>query len=385
MTAPRLLYVVNNPAFFLSHRVTLARAAQEAGYDVHVATMPGDAAQDIVALGMQHHCIPMSRSGKNPIQELGTLWALFRLFKRIRPDVVHLVTIKPVLYGGLAARLAGVHGMVAAISGLGYIFIQPGAKAAMVRRIVAMLYRSALGHRNSRVIFQNASDRQTLTDLGAVRKDQIVMIRGAGVDLSLYPDVPPPSTPPVVVTMAARLLLDKGVREFVDAARLLHARQVPVRMQMAGEPDAGNPASVQPADVAAWNAEGVVECLGERHDIPQLYAQSHIVALPSYREGLPKALLEAAAAGRAVVTTDVPGCRDAIDPDDTGILVPVRDAHALAAAIENLVNAPEKRVALGRAGRALALRAFDLREVERTHVALYDALCGKSDVSTSIQ
>jgi len=385
MTAPRLLFVVNNPAFFLSHRVALAQAAQAAGYDVHVATMPGESTQAIVALGMQHHPIPMTRSGKNPIQELKTIAALYRLFKHLKPDVVHLVTIKPVLYGGLAARLAGVRGMVAAISGLGFIFIQPGAWAALIRRIVAVLYRCALGHPNSRVIFQNSSDRRTLTDLGAVRDEQVVMIRGAGVDLSLYPEIAPPDTPPVVVTMAARLLFDKGVREFVEAARLLRARQVPVLMQLAGDPDLGNPASVQPSDVTQWNAEGAVVCLGERHDIPALYAQSHIVVLPSYREGLPKALLEAAAAGRAVVTTDVPGCRDAIDPDETGLLVPVRDSEALANAIERLVSQPDLRESLGRAGRVLAQRAFDLREVERTHVKIYDELCGRAEVSRSIQ
>ncbi|MFA4913606.1 MAG: glycosyltransferase family 4 protein [Burkholderiaceae bacterium] len=383
--APRLLFVVNNPDFFLSHRAGLARAAQRAGYDVHLATMPGERVATIQAMGITHHALRMTRSGTHPLQELRTLIELYRLFRRVRPDVVHLVTIKPVLYGGIAARLARVPGLVAAISGLGFVFMREGARGTIVRRVVATLYRWALGHRHSRVVFQNAADRDTLAALGAVRADQVVMIRGAGVDLALFDGSPEPSSPPVVVTMAARLLRDKGVVEFVQAARLLRERGVAVRMQLAGAPDEGNPASLQADDVRAWQQEGVVACLGERGDIAEIYAQSHIVALPSYREGLPKSLLEAAAAGRVVVTTDVPGCRDAIDPDETGVLVPVRDAVALADAIERLAHDAGKRRQMGAAGRALALRAFDVADVERTHVAIYDALRGAGPNKASTQ
>jgi len=375
-TRPRtLMFVVNNPAFFLSHRLPLALAAQAAGYAVHVATMGGESVTRIEALGMTHHNVPMTRSGKQPLQELGTIVALRRLFKQVQPDVVHLVTIKPVLYGGIAARLAGVPGMVAAISGLGFIFMQGGVRARIVRAIVARLYRVALGHPNSRVIFQNQSDRGMLAQLGAIRDDQVVMIRGAGVELSDFAAAPPPPAPPVVVTMAARLLIDKGVREYVEAARLLRERGVPVKMRLAGNPDPGNPASITDDEVAAWRAQGDVECLGERDDIPALYADSHIVALPSYREGLPKALLEAAAAGRAVVTTDVPGCRDAIEPDVTGVLVPVKDAASLADTIGQLAQDETMRTSMGLAGRALAEQAFDVREVAGKHVHVYDMLC----------
>ena len=382
--ARRLLFVVNNPDFFLSHRLGLAQAAQAAGYDVHLATMPGASVASIQAMGITHHALPMTRSGANPIQEWRTLTALVRLFRQIAPDVVHLVTIKPVLYGGIAARLARVRGMVAAISGLGFVFVRPGAKAALLRRVVGVLYRLALGHPNSRVIFQNAADRDVLRGLNAVRAEQVVMIRGAGVDLDLFQDVPEPAAPPVVVTMAARLLRDKGVCEMVQAARILKEQGLAVRVQLAGAPDEGNPASVRHADVQAWQQEGTVTCLGERKDIARLYADSHIVALPSYREGLPKALLEAAAAGRAVITTDVPGCRDAIDPDRTGLLVPVRDAQALADAIARLAQDEALRRQMGRAGRVLAQDAFDVRDVQRTHVAIYDALSAPP-VKASIQ
>ncbi|WKK18541.1 glycosyltransferase family 4 protein [Achromobacter insolitus] len=373
-TGRRLLFVVNNPAFFMSHRVPVALAAQQAGYDVHVATMDGPAVADIQALGMTHHVIPMTRSGKHPLQELSTLLALIRLFRRLRPQIVHLVTIKPVLYGGIAARVARVPGMVAAISGLGFVFLSNSLKMKLVRAVVARLYRLALGHPNSRVIFQNASDRDMLKSLGAVRDAQVVIIRGAGVDLDEYRALPELAAPPVVVTMVARLLRDKGVQEFVQAARLLKERGLPVTMQMVGGVDAGNPASATQEDVDAWQREGCVRALGERSDVAALYAASHIAVLPSYREGLPKSLIEAAACGRAVVTTDVPGCRDAIEPGETGLLVPVRDAQALADAIARLAENPALRQSMGAAGRALAEREFNIERVARIHVEIYDQL-----------
>lgn len=370
----RLMFVVNNPAFFMSHRVPVALAAQQAGYDVHVATMDGPAVAEIQSLGMTHHAIPMTRSGKHPLQELNTLRALVRLFRRVRPDVVHLVTIKPVLYGGIAARLARVPGMVAAISGLGFVFLSNSLKMRLVRAVVARLYRVALGHPNSRVIFQNANDRDLLKSLGAVRDEQVVMIRGAGVDLDAYRATPEPPSPPVVVTMVARLLRDKGVREFVEAASILRKRGLPVTMQLVGGVDAGNPTSATQQEVDAWQRDGAVEALGERSDIASLYAACHIAVLPSYREGLPKSLIEAAASGRAVVTTDVPGCRDAIEPGKTGLLVPVRDAPALADAIARLVEDAALRQSMGEAGRKLAESEFDIRRVARVHVELYEAL-----------
>jgi len=377
MTAPRLLFVVNNPAFFLSHRLPLALAAQRAGYDVHVATMAGDSVPQILAHGLAHHAIPMTRSGKQPLQELRTLWALYRLLRRLRPALVHLVTIKPVLYGGIAARLARVPAMVSAISGLGFVFVARGPKAALVRRVVATLYRLALGHRNSRIVFQNANDCELLRGLGAVRDGQAVMIRGSGVDLAEYPAVPEPP-PPVTALMVARLLRDKGVLEFVEAARLLQRQGAGVRMLLAGGVDPGNPASVSQADVDGWQQEGCIEALGERSDVAALYAASHIAILPSYREGLPRSLIEAAACGRAVVTTDVPGCRDAIEPGETGLLVPPRDAAALAGAIARLAADPALRQRMGVAGRALAEREFDIEDVCRKHLDIYQALLARA-------
>ena len=368
-----LLIVVNNPAFFLSHRLPLALAAMRAGFDVHVATMAGPSVSRIVAHGLTHHAIPMSRSGKNPLRELGSLFALWRLFRRVRPDLVHVVTIKPVLYGSIAARLAGVPALVAAVSGLGYVFTRDGGRFDPVRAAVLALYRLAFAHPNSRVIFQNDADREVLDKVGVVRPDQVAMIRGSGVDLSVFQASPEPDGP-IRVVMAARLLRDKGVGEFVAAARLSAARYPAMRWILAGSPDRGNPASVTEGDIEAWRREGVVDCVGERDDVPTLYRNAHIVVLPSYREGLPKSLVEAAACARAVVTTDVPGCRDAIEAGVTGLLVPVRDARALAEAVWGLADDPARRRAMGVAGRRLAERAFDVREIQRAHLAIYEAL-----------
>ena len=368
-----LLFVVNIPEFFLSHRLPLAIGARNAGFIVHIATGPGSACQEITELGFEHHLLPISRSGRNPLAELRTLWGLYRLMRKIRPDLVHLVTIKPVLYGGLMARLSGVPAMVAAISGLGTVFVDRDRTRSWMRHCVEWLYRLALGHPNAKVIFQNPDDRAALIGMGAVRKDRTTLIRGSGVSLAAYPMQPEPEGVPVV-TFAARLLEDKGVREFVAAARELKIRGVSARFWLAGSLDTGNLTSVSEDVLSQWSKEGVVEVLGYQSDIPNLFANSNIVVLPSYREGLPKALIEAAACGRAVVTSDVPGCRDAIEPETTGLLVPVRDALGLADAIQSLIEDPDRRKQMGASGRALAEREFAIEKVVDAHLPIYHEL-----------
>lgn len=368
--AKRLLIIVNNPAFFLSHRLAIAQEASALGYKVHIATMDGPEVARVRAYGFQHHVIPLTRSGKNPFQELKSIFALWGLIRRLSPAVVHAVTIKPVLYGGIATRLARRGRFLAAISGLGYIFTQG---TGWLRRVVLWLYRWALGGPGTRVIFQNPHDQALLLKAGVVQAAQCVLIPGSGVDLAHF-EVQAEPPKPIVIFMAARLLKDKGVREFVQAARLSQAAGYDWRWRLAGSPDPGNPGSIQAQDMNSWHAQGVIEWLGERQDISQLYAQAHIAVLPSYREGLPKSLIEAAAAGRPVVTTDVPGCRDAIIADKTGLLVPVRDASALMQAVEVLALDPERRARMGAAARRLAEQRFALNQVVAAHMALYEEL-----------
>lgn len=365
--------MVNIPEFFLSHRLPLAIAARAAGHEVHVATGAGAASARIMELGFPHHELAMSRSGTGLLAELGSLYALYRLMRRERPDVVHLVTIKPVLYGGLMARFAGVPGVLAAISGLGTIFIAEGLKAGIVRRAIECLYRVALGKANTRVIFQNTEDRDTFIRLGIIPAERTILIRGSGVDLADYPHRPEPEGIPVV-TLAGRLLKDKGVREYIEAIRLLKAEGIWARFQLAGNTDPSNPTSLTDAEVESWSREGLVEVLGYRTDIADLFANANLVVLPSYREGLPKVLAEAAAVGRAVVTTDVPGCRDAIEHGETGLLVPVRDAAALAGAIRQLLDQPERRKGMGEKARRFAEQHFRIEGIIEQHLAAYNLL-----------
>ena len=297
-----------------------------------------------------------------------------RIFKKVRPQIVHLVTIKPVLFGGIAARLTSVPAVVAAISGLGYVFLAKGRRADVLRFFVIGLYRLALGKRNLKVICQNPNDRDTLVLKAGLSSNKVIMIPGSGVDLSSYTVKPQPHGVTVVV-MAARLLRDKGVYEFVDAGRLLQQRNVHVRFCLIGEPDPGNPETVTREELDAWGNESYVDLLGYRSDIESLFSQANIVVLPSYYgEGLPKTLVEAAACGRAVVTTDHPGCRDAIEPGKSGLLVPIKDSVALADAIQKLIDDPELCLSMGRAGRVLAEREFAIEKIVSEHLAIYKDL-----------
>lgn len=372
-----LLFVVNVDWFFLSHRLPIALEARRQGYSVHIATGLTDKLDELQRHGLVVHPLALDRSSTGLGNAWRTMMQLWQVFRAVRPNVVHLVTIKPVLLGGLVARLTGEPAVVAAVSGLGFVFVARGAKAMVRRWLVGGLYRVALGHRNLRVIFQNPDDRASISRLAHLSSSKIEMIRGSGVDLTQYVHTPLPPGVPVVV-LAARLLADKGVREFVQAARLLRQQGVAARFCLVGSVDPANPASLTDVELAQRASEGVVELWGQRTDMPEVLRAAHVVVLPSYREGLPKVLLEAAACGRAVVTTDVPGCSDAIDPGVTGVLVPVRNAAALADAIKCLISDPARCQSMGDAGRALAESAFDVRQVVAAHMRIYQELIDKS-------
>lgn len=370
---PVLLIIGNDAKYFLSHRLPIALAAREEGYEVHIATPEGPSVKEIKSLGFSHHELFFSRSGTNPFGELKALLSICSLCWSLRPEVLHLVTIKPVLYGGIAARLSPVKGVLAAVPGLGFIFMARGVKANLVRGIISIMYRLALGKRNLLAVFQNPDDQKALMDIGAITLQKSMIIRGSGVSLLQYSMSPEVDGVPVV-TFAARLLRDKGVIEFVEAVRILKSRGLNARFQLVGNIDRGNPTSISAENVDSWLNEGVVQSLGYCSNMAEVLKNSHVVVLPSYREGLPKVLIEAAACGRAVVTTDVPGCRDAIDPDVSGLLVPVRNASALAEAIQRLLENPELRREMGLAGRALAERAFAIESVVSKHLETYRLL-----------
>ncbi|MDZ7809389.1 MAG: glycosyltransferase family 4 protein [Arhodomonas sp.] len=297
----------------------------------------------------------------------------------MRPDLVHLVTIKPVLYGGLMARLLRVPAAVAAISGMGFLFT--GGRRGPARRAAELLYRLALGHGNGRVMVQNTTDRDGLRAMGALRRGQEVLIPGSGVDLDRFRPVPLPDGEPLVV-LPARMLWDKGVGEFVAAAVRLRDRGVAARFALVGAHNETNPAAVPLETLQQWRREGAVEWWGQQEDMPAVLGAASVVVLPSfYGEGVPKALLEALAAGRAVVTTDHPGCRDVVDDGVNGRLVPVRDAEGLADAIAGLLADRDRLEALGLAGRRMAEERFGVERVVAAHMAVYEALGEKAPVA----
>lgn len=372
-TSKIILFVVNSPEFFLSHRLPLAVAAKAKGFEVQVASAAGPDVDNIKEEGFKHHVIPFARSGQNPFSELKTLIRLISLFKLIKPDLVHLITIKPVLYGGIAARVTGVRSVVSAVSGLGTVFLASSKMAKLRKLLVTRLYRSAFKQKQLVVIFQNPDDKETLLNIGALEPPQTRIIRGSGVALANYPFTSEP-TGKFVVVMASRLLKDKGVFEFVEAARILRQRGIELEMRLIGSPDPGNLTSVTDQDLKCWTEEKCVSLLGFRKDIAAQYAAANIVCLLSYREGLPKSLVEAAACGRAVITTNVPGCRDAITPSETGLLIPAKSSVALADAIQKLLENPELRKQMGTAGRKLAEDAFSIENISSQHMGIYEEL-----------
>jgi glycosyltransferase involved in cell wall biosynthesis len=316
------------------------------------------------ARGARHERVPMQRAGTNPLADLRTLWALLRLFRRERPDALFAYTIKPVVYGTLAAWLARIPVRVAMITGLGYAFTDGGgnrrrARAAAVAR---WLYRIALP-RCSRVVFQNPDDRDLFVRLGLLPpRVPVSLVAGSGIDTGRF--VPQPLPPMPSCLMIARLVRDKGVVEYVEAARIVRRQRPDVAFRLAGWIDV-NPTAVTPEQLRSWCDEGVIEYLGRLDDVRPALAGCVIYVLPSYREGTPRTVLEAMACGRAVVTTDAPGCRETVEHGDNGLLVPVADARALAQALLELLADPARVQRFGERGRRRAEDRFDVRLVNR--------------------
>jgi glycosyltransferase involved in cell wall biosynthesis len=368
----KLLFFVTEDYYFVSHRLPLALAAKAAGYDVSVVTRVGECGDIITRSGLRLIPFDNARSSVNPVADIPRLVRLALLYRRERPDIVHHVAMKPVLYGSLAALISARSHVINALAGMGWLFTSGRGLARWLKPAV----RRVLGLAVSRgiALVQNADDAQLVAELG-VPPSRIRQVAGSGVDIHRFQPRPEADGVPVVV-MHARLLWDKGVGEYVAAARLLRQRGIAVRFLLAGEPDPANPASIPPVQISHWATDGSIDYLGYVEDVPGLLATSHIVCLPSHREGLPKSLIEAAASGRAIVTTDVPGCRAVVRHGDNGLLVPVRNAEALADALGRLINEPHLRQMMGVRGRERAEREFALDVVIGQTLALYREVAG---------
>ena len=366
------MFVVGEDWYFCSHRMALAKAAAGNGFEVSVATPVSRYRDTIVREGFHLYPITIERTGKNPFQDLRTIAELVGLYRRERPDIVHHVAIKPVLYGSMAAMLAGVPGVVNAVAGLGYVFTGANWKLAPLRMAVRLGFRMAFAGDRRRLILQNPDDVVALRDL--VPSGNVRLIRGAGVDTAVFAPSPEPQGPPIIV-LASRMIWDKGIAQFVKAARRLKADGRDARFVLVGETDARNPAAVPPEQIRKWVKEGLIESWGRREDMPQVFRQSCLVCLPSYyREGLPKVLLEAAASGRPIITTDSPGCREIVRSGENGLLVPVKDVDALCAAIASLLDAPALRDRMGKRGREIVMAEFSDEIVIKKTLAVYEEL-----------
>ena len=374
---PVLLYLVTEDWYFWSHRLPIARAARAAGWEVLVATRVAEHGERIRREGFRLVPIGLRRRSLAPWREVAAIAELARLYRRERPDLVHHVAMKPVLYGSLAAALAGVPAVVNALAGMGYVFTSSGVKARLLRPLIRTAFRWLLDRPNSRLILQNPDDIAAMTGAavakGTVTAERVALIRGSGVDIQIFRPREEPGGTPVAV-MVSRMLWDKGVGELVEAARLLRRREVPLRVVLVGPPDPDNPASIPERQLRDWDAAGDVAWWGERSDIAEIWAKGQIAVLPSHREGLPKSLLEAAACGRPMVAADVSGCREIVKDGVTGLLVPPGDAEGLADALERLARDPDLRRRLGAAARDLVEREFSEEAVVAQTLALYRSL-----------
>jgi glycosyltransferase involved in cell wall biosynthesis len=371
----KLLYLVTEDWYFVSHRLPMARAASRAGFEVHVATRVAGHAVAIEREGFILHPLGWRRGSLDPLHLLSAAREVRRLYQQVRPDLAHHVAMVPTVIGSLAALGLPVV-CLNAMAGLGFAFTARTPKALLLRALMKPLLRRLLGRANAFVLVQNPDDRAAIRSLG-VSNDKISLIAGSGVDVNALTPLPE-SQPPAAAGFVGRLLADKGVPTLVDAHALLARRGRPIALLIAGEPDPANPASIPPATIAEWQRRPGLTLLGQVNDIHAFWARAHIAVLPSLREGLPMSLLEAAACGRPIIATDVPGCREIARDGVNALLVPPNDAEALADAIDRLAGDAELRRRFGAAGRRMVENEFSNVRIGREIVALYQRLLRQS-------
>lgn len=382
--SPSLLYIINHAPFFASHRLPIAQAALSEGFRVCAATgksgieLQDSAAAELIKRStISHYILKMTPDGVNPFVEFMAFIQLIFVILKVKPDIIHTASPKANLYGSLAARLLRIPHLVISISGMGYLYTgERTIFKKVLRTIFQLLLSFGFRHSSKRIIVQNTDDFATLIQSRLAQKDELVLIPGSGVDFNSYPP-PDLQQKSNQIILPARLLKDKGVEEFVQAARLLKPRYPDWRFILAGAGDYANPSAISAEQLSTWVKEGIIEAWGHVSRMSQVFANASIVCLPSYREGMPKALQEAAAAGCPIITTDTIGCREAIEPGESGILVPIKNSNALAEAIASLINSPPLRKAYGESGRRLAETRFSLSSIVAQNLSVYRSLLSK--------
>lgn len=367
---PRILYVVSEDWYFLSHRLPMARAARDANFEVHVATHVQRGAEAIRREGFRLHPIPFERGRLSIIANVRTMQALRDVYRKIDPTIAHHVSLQPSVLASLSALGRNVI-CVNALTGFGYTFTSNTLKARAIRPAIAGLLRLLLDRHASVALVQNPDDRATLQRLG-IPDERIACIAGSGVDVERFVPTPEP-TGPITFGFVGRILADKGVHTLVEAFRMLRTRGLDIELRIAGTPDPANPSSITDTELARWRTEPGLTLLGHVDDVAGFWAGVHVAVLPSRREGLPKSMIEAAACGRPMIASDVPGCREVVT-SETGLLVAVDDPATLADAMANLASAPDLRRRLGAAARSRAIERFSSTQIATQTVALYREL-----------
>ncbi|MEL6924388.1 MAG: glycosyltransferase family 4 protein [Bacteroidota bacterium] len=369
----KLVIVVSVDWFFLSHRLPLAEEAMKRGYDVVVAAVEeGNKGEQIRNLGMTFYPLPTTRSGTTLWREIRVMFYLLWVYLRERPDIVHHVAMKPVTYGSIVARICGVKRVVNALSGMGFLFINK-EKTTWIHRLLRLGFRFGFRNRNIHFILQNEDDFRLVNEIGVLDPKQLYMIKGSGVNLEKYPYSVEPPAEKLKILLPARMLWDKGVGEFVRAAEQLFPKYGHMaEFVLCGGYDEGYRLRIEEEELQKWHDQGKINWIGYQSDMPHVLAQAHIVVLPSYREGLPKSLIEACSIGRPIVTTDVPGCRAVVDDGVNGYLVPCRNRQLLAEAIEKLILDRNLRIRMGKASRDKAEHLFSLTQVVDQTFTIYE-------------
>ncbi|MEM6724663.1 MAG: glycosyltransferase family 4 protein [Bacteroidota bacterium] len=369
----KLFIVVNVDWFFLSHRLPIALEAQRRGYDVTVfAEDTGDGIK-IKEHGLKFIALPMVRSSTALLAEFKALRFFFKTYRKERPDIIHHVALKPVTYGSLATRFIKIPVVINALSGMGYVFADNGARS-VIKNFVLSIFKFAFNNPRLRFIFQNTDDLNLLLDTANVPKSRCYMIKGSGVELDQFAFSEEPVQEPIRILLPARMLWDKGVGEFIGAAKILKPKYGDrVEFILAGNADTGNLTGISEEELLEINKEGFVEWIGFQTNMIQVLTDSHIICLPTfYREGVPKALIEACAIGRPIVTTDVPGCRDLVQDGKSGYVVPIKNAEAVAEALEKMIEDKSLRLQMGKTAREIAETEYSLDIVLDKHFNIYE-------------
>lgn len=368
----------NTDWYLYNFRVEYAKFLKSKGWDVILMSPGGEYAEKLKELGFRHIALEFSRKGMNPAAENDAIRRIRAVYEAERPDLVHHFTIKCMIYGSLAAQQAGIKAVVNSVTGLGFVFLSRKPSVCLLRAFIKRLYKKAF--KGSQVIFENPDDRALFLEMGLVDESNSHVILGTGIDTDAFVPVRPPDAAPLTI-LPARMLWDKGIGEFVEAAAAIREEGIQARFALIGKIDEGNPACVESETLTRWQKEGNVEWWGWQGDIYACISLADIVCLPSYREGLPKILLEAASCGRPIVATDVPGCREIVKDGVNGLLVQVKSAEALKDALIRLIKDPDLRIKMGEAGRELAVSRFSTGIVNRETYQIYlEALGGKAPV-----